>query len=54
MHGQRQPLLVKYEQEANPLLAIQIYTPLLISRNDKHKQLTLLSQRKLALTGRNM
>jgi hypothetical protein len=30
------------------------YTQLLISGNDKNKQLTLLSQRKLALTGRNM
>jgi hypothetical protein len=29
------------------------YTPLLINRNDKNKQLTLLSQRKLALTARN-
>jgi hypothetical protein len=29
------------------------YTPLVISRNDKNKQLTLLSQRKLALTAIN-
>ncbi len=29
------------------------YTPVVISRNDKSKQLTLLSQRKLALTARN-
>jgi hypothetical protein len=28
------------------------YTPLLISRNDKNKQLTLLSQHKLALPGK--
>ncbi len=30
------------------------YTPFVISGNDKNKQLTLLSQRKLAFTGRNM
>jgi hypothetical protein len=29
------------------------YTPLAISRNDKNKQLTLLSQHKLALTAKN-
>jgi hypothetical protein len=29
------------------------YTPLVISRNDKNKQLPLLSQRKLALNARN-
>jgi hypothetical protein len=29
------------------------YTPLVISRNDKNKQLTLLSQLKLALTAIN-
>jgi hypothetical protein len=29
------------------------YTPLVIFRNNKNKQLTLLSQRKLTLTGRN-
>jgi hypothetical protein len=28
------------------------YTPLVISRNDKHKQLTLLSLSKIAFTGR--
>jgi hypothetical protein len=28
------------------------YTPLLINRNDKNKQLTLLSQHKFALTGK--
>jgi hypothetical protein len=40
------------------LIAIQAtmnnYTPLVIRRNDDNKQLTLLSQRKLALTGKNM
>jgi len=30
------------------------YTPLVISRNDKNKQLTILYQRKLALTRKNM
>jgi hypothetical protein len=40
--------------EANPLLSIlHNYYLLLISRNDKNKQLTLLGQRKLALTERN-
>jgi hypothetical protein len=29
------------------------YIPFMISRNDKNKQLTLLRQRKLALTSRN-
>jgi hypothetical protein len=43
----------QYKQQANPLLSIHNYTPLVISRNDKNKQLTLLSQRKLALTARN-
>jgi len=41
----------QYKQQANSLLSMNNYTPLLlvISRNDKNKQLTLLSQRKLAL-----
>jgi hypothetical protein len=34
---------------ANPLLSMHNYAPLVISRNEKNKQLTLLSQRKLAL-----
>jgi hypothetical protein len=50
---QRQPLLVQFKQQANPLLSMHNYTPLLISGNDISKQLTLLSQRKLALTARN-
>jgi hypothetical protein len=50
---QRQLLLVQYKQQANPHLSIHNYNPLVISRNDKNKQLTLLSQRKLALTARN-
>jgi hypothetical protein len=39
--------------QANPLLSMKNYTPLLISRNNKNKQLTLLSQSKLALTAIN-
>ncbi len=50
---QRQPLLVQCKQQASPLLLMNIYTPLMISRNDKNKQLTLLSQLKLALTAIN-
>jgi hypothetical protein len=50
---QRQLLLVQCKQQANPLLSIHNYTPLVISRNDKNKKLTSLSQRKLALTARN-
>jgi hypothetical protein len=50
---QRQPLLVQYKQQANPLSSINNYSPLVISWNDKYKQLTLLSRRKLALTAKN-
>jgi hypothetical protein len=50
---QRQPLLVQYKQKANPRLSMNKYFQLLISWNDKNKQVTLLSQRKLALTARN-
>jgi hypothetical protein len=32
-------------------LSMHYYIPLVISRNDKNKRLTLLSQHKLALTG---
>jgi hypothetical protein len=45
-----QTILMQYKQQANPLLSMKNYTPLLISSNNKNKQLTLLSQRKLALT----
>jgi hypothetical protein len=38
----------QYNHQANQLLLMNDFTPLLISRNDKNKQLTLLSQRKLA------
>jgi hypothetical protein len=48
---QRQPLLVQYNQQANQSTFMD--NPLVISRNDKNKQLTLLSQRKLALTSMN-
>jgi hypothetical protein len=51
---QRQPLLMQYKQQANPLLSTHNYTPLAISRNEKNEQITLLSQRKLALTERNV
>jgi hypothetical protein len=51
--GQRQSLLVQYKHQANPLLSRNNYAPLVIRRNDKNKQLTLLSQRKLALTAKN-
>jgi hypothetical protein len=49
----RQPLLVQYEHQVNPLLSMKNYTPPVISRNDKNKQRTLVSQRKLALTAIN-
>jgi hypothetical protein len=35
------PKKVKYKHQANPLLSMNNYTPLVISRNDKNKQLTL-------------
>jgi hypothetical protein len=38
---QHQPLLVQYKQQANPLLSMHNYTPLVISGNDKNKKLTL-------------
>jgi hypothetical protein len=50
---ERQPLLVQYKQQANPLLSMHNYAPLVISRNDKNMQLTLLSQHKLELIARN-
>ncbi len=50
---QRQQLLVQYKQQANPLLSMNNHTPPVIRENDKNKQLTLLSQRKIALTTRN-
>jgi hypothetical protein len=45
---------VQFKQQANPLLSMNKYTPLVIGRNDKNKQVTiLLSQSKLALTAIN-
>ncbi len=41
---QRQLLLVQDRQQANPLLSRHNYTPRVISRLDKTKQLRLLSQ----------
>jgi hypothetical protein len=49
---QRQPLLVQYKQQATFINAQS--TPLVISGTDTNKQITLLTQCKLALTGRNM
>jgi hypothetical protein len=49
---QRQPLLVEYKQQANLLLSVHNYTPLMISGNDKNKQITSFSQGKLVLTVR--
>jgi hypothetical protein len=50
---QRQPFLVQYKQQASPLSSMNNHTPLVICGNDKNKQITLLSQRKLALTAGN-
>jgi hypothetical protein len=50
---QRQPLLVQYKHQANPLISMKNFTPLVINRHDKNKQLTLLSQCKLVLTAIN-
>jgi hypothetical protein len=47
---QRQPLIVQYKHQANPLLSM---LHVLISGNEKNMQLTLLNQRKLELTARN-
>jgi hypothetical protein len=44
---------VQNNQQAKPLLSLHNYTPLVISGNDKNKQVTLLNQRKLALTATN-
>jgi hypothetical protein len=51
--NKQQPQLVQYKQQAYPLLSMHNYTPLVISGNDKNKQLTSLGQRKLAITSRN-
>ncbi len=43
---QRQLLLVQCKQQTNPFLSVNNYTLLAISRNDKNKQLTLISKHK--------
>jgi hypothetical protein len=50
---QRKSLVVTYKHHANPLLSVNNYTPLVVSRKDKNKQLKLLCQRKLAETAIN-
>jgi hypothetical protein len=40
--GGKQPMQRQYRQQANPLLSIRNYTLLLISRNDKNEQLTII------------
>jgi hypothetical protein len=50
----RQQFLVKYKQQANPLLSMNNFTQVVIGAvNEKNWQLKLLRQRKLALTARN-
>jgi hypothetical protein len=39
---QRNLLLVQCKQQANPFLLAHNYTPLVISRNDKNDQLTII------------
>jgi hypothetical protein len=45
---QRRPLLVQYKHQNNPHLSMHNYIQLVINGNDKDKQLTVLSQHKLA------
>jgi hypothetical protein len=40
---------VQYKQQANPLLSMNNYTPLVISWNDKNAA-NIVNQRKLAIT----
>jgi hypothetical protein len=42
----------QYKQQANSLLSVHNYTPLVTSRNDKNKQLILLSQQRSKSTSR--
>ncbi len=44
---------ILYKHQANPLLSMSNYIPLVINRNDSNKQLSLSKQRKLALTAIN-
>jgi hypothetical protein len=46
---QRQLLLVQYKQQANPLISMDKYTPLVISRNDKNNQLILIKPTKTGI-----
>jgi hypothetical protein len=43
---------VQYKHQAKLLFSMNNFSPLVISTSDKNKQLTLVSQRKLALTGK--
>jgi hypothetical protein len=52
--GWRITTLSAIQASSNSLLLMNNETPLVISRNDKNEQLTLLIQRKLALIARNM
>jgi hypothetical protein len=40
---------MQYKQQANPLLSMKKYTPLVISRNDKNKQLILIKPTKTGI-----
>jgi hypothetical protein len=46
------PITLSAIQAASQFTFMHNYTPLVISGNDKNKQLTLLSQCKLALTAK--
>jgi hypothetical protein len=46
---QRQLLLVQYKQQANPLLSMNNYTPLVVSRNDKNKQLAIIKPKQTSI-----
>jgi hypothetical protein len=46
---QHQLLLVQYKQQANPLISMDKYTPLVISRNDKNNQLILIKPTKIGI-----
>jgi hypothetical protein len=44
-------LLVQYNQQANPLLSMNKYAPLVISRNDKLEQLTIIKPTQTGIKG---
>jgi len=50
---QHQLLLVQYKQQANPLLSMNKYTPLVISRNEKNKQLTFFKPTQTGINRNN-